>query len=72
MEIDIQEHDAIRMLKEIERTRAVGLKSRENASVPPDCHAYQITADGTPVGIFVNMFVNGTWNASANFDLGEY
>jgi hypothetical protein len=71
MEVDIADQDALRMLKEIERSRTVGLKSRENATVPPDCQAYQITADGTPVGLFLNMFVNGTWCASANVDLGE-
>lgn len=72
MEIDIRESDAIRALKEIERTRTVGLKTRESATVPADCHAYEITADGTPVGMFVNLFVNGTWSASTNINLGEY
>lgn len=73
MEVDLQEKDAIRAFKEIERTnRQVGLKPRSGASVASDAHSYEITADGTPVGMFVNLYVNGTWNATTNMNLGDY
>lgn len=72
IEVDLAEKDALRAMNEISRHRALGLMARQGEYlVPNDAHAYEITADGIPVGTFVNLYVDGTWTASTNINVGE-
>jgi len=69
IEVDLSEKDALRALDEINKGKRIGMQTRETKL--DDGQAYEITADSLPVGMFVNLYVDGTWSATTNINLGE-
>ena len=68
IEVDLSTKDALRAFGEINHGKSIGLKEREIEPLH-DGRAFQITADGLPLGMFVNLYVDGTWTSTTNIDL---
>ncbi|MFK3740912.1 hypothetical protein [Massilia sp. TN1-12] len=68
MEVDLSTKDALRALNEINHSRTVALTHRTGDPIEHG-NAYEIMADGMSIGMFVNLYMDGTWTASANIAL---